>query len=74
VTLDTILGRAFAGASSEQQAEMLNAAGRSLYGYCGCDEWRLDMQANCIADTLDEYGKRLIKRLHAFIEARETKP
>lgn len=70
-TIDTILGRAFAHASAEQQAEVLNAAGSFVartFGSDGEHRMRSDREMQCcqIADHLTEDGWTLLRCLMQF--------
>lgn len=65
-TLDTILGRAFAHADSEHQAELLNAAGRDARRSWGD---RFETQCCAIVDALDEDGRALIEKLADYVRS-----
>lgn len=64
-TIDTILGRAFASLSAEQQAEVLNAAGSFAHRTYD-DEYRINMQGCAIAEKLDQDGWRLLRAISRF--------
>jgi len=71
--LDTILGRSFAVAGSEQQATLLNAAGdyaRRTYA----ERHDLEMQACFVADHLTDAGWEWIRQLTKFDPKREVTP
>lgn len=64
-TIDTILGRAFASLSAEQQAEVLNAAGH--YARRTFDsEWNVEMQGCRIAQALTDDGWFLLRKIAMF--------
>jgi hypothetical protein len=64
-TVDTILGRAFASLSAEQQAEVINAAG--LYAVRTYEsEYAIEMQACQMADHLDTHGWKLLRFIAKF--------
>jgi hypothetical protein len=70
---DSMLGRLFGLCGSDEQAEFLNAAGKSLRRAAE-DNSAIDMQCCWIVDHLDDAGRDLVKRLAAFIEHDETTP
>lgn len=72
-TIDTILGRAFAALSAEQQAEVLNAAGHYAHRTFDSD-WHIEMQACQIAEKLDEDGWRLLRKISLFDPKRGSAP
>ena len=70
-TLDTIIGRAFANADRESQADLLNAVGEySAKTY----EKRTDFEMQCcmIADCMNENGWAFVRTLVQF-DPRATK-
>jgi hypothetical protein len=69
--LDTILGRAFAVAGADAQAEVLNTAGlyaRQTFGSRG----DIEMQACYIADELNEDGWKFLRLIVQFDPQREA--
>jgi hypothetical protein len=63
------VGAAFAHADAQSQAEMLNAMGKILMGFCGSD---MGMQACFISNHIDDFGEKLIKELNSFINYRKA--
>jgi hypothetical protein len=56
----------FALAESTEQAEFLNEAGRTLGRVC--TDGDMDIQLCRIVDSLDQNGRKLLKRLVEFID------
>jgi hypothetical protein len=68
------LGYMFALSSAEEQAEMLNEAGRAArrtWQRAFTEDASLDSQCLAVVDELDADGKALIKRLASFIASDE---
>lgn len=69
-TLDTVLGRAFAAANSDAQAEVLNAAGAYAKRTYDCGH-ALEMQGCYIADELNEDGWAFLRAVMLFDPRKE---
>lgn len=66
---DSILGKVFAICDYQEQAGLLNEAGRTLRRVCD-SEFYADLQLCRIADELDEHGKWLVERLNKTLEVK----
>jgi hypothetical protein len=70
---DAMLGKVFALCGSDEQAEFLNVAGKTLRRACE-DGAAFEAQCCWIVDKLDGNGRDLVKRLAAFIAHDEETP
>ncbi len=61
-------GKLLALATDEEQAELINEAGRTLIRTTE-SSLNMDIQLCRIADRLDVHGKAFIKKLAEFVEA-----
>jgi hypothetical protein len=68
-----MLGKVFALCGSDEQAEFLNVAGKTLRRACD-DSAAFEAQCCWIVDKLDGNGRDLIERLAAFIEHDKETP
>jgi primosomal protein N'' len=69
-----MLGRVFALSTAEEQAELLNEAGRTLRSLCKVIESSDEMQYCRMADHLDADGKRFVRELAAFVKLLDERP
>lgn len=67
---DKILARAFATATDEEQAGMINHLARELFVSCR-GRYGFTTQCCALSAYLDKDGLALIKELHGFVELRE---
>jgi hypothetical protein len=67
MSIETTLGRLFALAPADEQAALINAAGRMMRQSYGGEKY-VDMQMCYISDKLDTDGKAWLRKLVEFAD------
>jgi hypothetical protein len=67
MSIESTMGRLFAIAPSEEQAELINAAGKMMRQSYP-DQHHIDMQMCYISDKLSEDGKMWLRKLVEFVD------